>query len=350
MGKIIAICALLFLGLKALTQPATLLSKKIEFEQLPVELGISQRSINVVMQDSDGYLWIGTWSGLIRYDGNKSEYFVAETFNDNSLRSNKITSLSEDESGNIWVGTRAHGVFIYNKTEQVFYSYTDSLGLQDYSNSWDIEHRQDGTVWLATETGLVKVQNGKPSIYTTAAGLSDNFITSLYSDRQGNLWATSENGLNRVQYKDGLEVEKYFFEEDTENRDLHNYFYECESVSFGGEEILYISSKRGMKELRNGKLTNYEIDHPNAGFNLFRSLITIQADKPLVLIGSEMGLNAFSVNRKSFEGFYGNYDKQANLSHNTVTEIYMDQSEVLWVGTKRGINKFDSYEIGRAHV
>ena len=56
-------------------QPASLLNKNIVFNQLPEKLGLSQSTINCMVQDRDGFIWIGTWSGLIRYDGYSSRIF-----------------------------------------------------------------------------------------------------------------------------------------------------------------------------------------------------------------------------------------------------------------------------------
>lgn len=299
------------------------------------------------MQDSDGFLWVGTWSGLIRYDGITSQVFLAETLDSGSLQSNKITALSEDLEGNIWVATRTHGVFIFDQNQQVFSNFSaNTPGLETYLNVWDIEHRQDGTIWLATEAGLIKIRDNIPTVYTTADGLSHNFITSIFSDKSENLWVTTESGLNKIESGDEWKVSRLFYPLDPQNYELHNYFYECASIFYGGEETIYISSQKGMKELRDGELINHEIDSENGGFNLFRSLMTIQSGNPIILIGSDMGLNTFDPISKSFIGFYGNFDKQVNLSHNTVTDIYMDDSEVLWVGTKKGINKLDTYDKG----
>lgn len=87
------------------TQPRALLEKEIIFDDLPKELGLSQRTINCILQDDDGLLWIGTWSGLIRYDGYSTQLYNASD-KPGSLKSNKITHLAKDEHGVLWIGTR----------------------------------------------------------------------------------------------------------------------------------------------------------------------------------------------------------------------------------------------------
>src|SRR5690606_27927563 len=79
------------------------------------------------------------------------------------------------------------------------------------------------------------------------------------------------------------------------------------------------------------------------GFNFFRTLSTYKNSNHYLLLGSEMGMSIFDPRQKKFVQFFGNFDEQVGLSHNTVTAIFIDRTGVLWIGTKKGINKFDTY-------
>src|SRR5690349_21331486 len=81
-----------------IAQPSEVPVKNIVFQQLPGEFSLSQSSINCILQDRDGYLWIGTWSGLIRYDGYTTKVFYSGNGAD-QIKSNKITSIYEDRAG-----------------------------------------------------------------------------------------------------------------------------------------------------------------------------------------------------------------------------------------------------------
>src|SRR5690606_2149158 len=104
-------------------QPEELHKKKLVFDQLQEELSLSQSSINCILQDSEGYLWIGTWSGLIRYDGYTTTVFHSEN-QPGKLQSNKILTLYEDRSGFLWIGTHMGGLFRYNKNNSTFEKFT----------------------------------------------------------------------------------------------------------------------------------------------------------------------------------------------------------------------------------
>ncbi|NIM17216.1 MAG: hypothetical protein GTO45_34860, partial [Candidatus Aminicenantes bacterium] len=83
----------------------TLMKKRLKFEHLTTEHGLSQNTIYCILQDSKGFLWLGTESGLNRYDGYEIKIYEHESDNPGSLSSNTILALCEDRSGTLWVGT-----------------------------------------------------------------------------------------------------------------------------------------------------------------------------------------------------------------------------------------------------
>ncbi|HQJ46663.1 MAG TPA: two-component regulator propeller domain-containing protein, partial [Ignavibacteriaceae bacterium] len=77
------------------------------FKSLTVQEGLSDEDINCIIQDKKGFLWIGTESGLNRYDGYEFKIFKYNQNDKNSLPNNSIWSLYEDKKGNIWIGTKS---------------------------------------------------------------------------------------------------------------------------------------------------------------------------------------------------------------------------------------------------
>ncbi|MBJ7880176.1 response regulator [Gelidibacter salicanalis] len=91
-------------------------------EQLDNTNGLSNSSVNTIFQDSNNLLWIGTWDGLNRYDGNSFKIFRPELNNENSLTNQVILKIDEDKSGFIWVLT-IHGLNKYHKKSNTFKRY-----------------------------------------------------------------------------------------------------------------------------------------------------------------------------------------------------------------------------------
>jgi len=94
--------------------PNTSYSQNIRFEQLSLDNGLSQSAVNVILQDRQGFLWVGTEDGLNRYDGYNFKVYKPDSDNPNSLSDRWITSLAEDAQGYLWVGTRLGGLNRYD--------------------------------------------------------------------------------------------------------------------------------------------------------------------------------------------------------------------------------------------
>lgn len=335
-------------------QPAALLKKDIIFEHPDEKLELSQQSINCMIQDWDGYLWLGTWTGLMMYDGYTTTVFQSDNSSAAHLQSNKITSLLEDTDGNIWVGTLMGGLYQYNKYQETFVNHQfdpDSSNTLSNNNVWSIIEDKTGKLWIGTENGLNCFD---PNTRTwlryhadprDARSLSFDFVTSLYLDSRDFLWIGTERGMNRLDLsRPDRGFSHINYSEDQENSILHNYIYKITSYKTAEQEVICWSTKKGMKLWQGGSLTNYQYEDRSGSFSFFRNIYAYQHQNKYLLLGSEMGLSVFDIQKKAFTKFFGNYDKRVQLSHNTVTSIFMDRTGVLWVGTKKGINKFDTYD------
>lgn len=331
-------------------QTNSLAQKQLIFDQLPAHLGLNQRSINCIYQDSDGHLWLGTWTGLIKYDGYETVTYLADNDGPGMLKSNKITSIVEDREGNLWIGTRIGGLFKLNKNTDEFIQFRhepDNPKSLSNDNVWSLVQDSEGLLWVGTENGLnwFDPAKGEFTSYGMSDGLSYKFVTEVYQDQSGRIWAATENGLNLIDRSgDVVEIQAYRYEQDPANALLHNYIYKMESVIEEGTEVLYLVTKRGLKRWDGQAFTNYVLPERNFSFSFFRALKAIQAEDPFIVVGSENGLNIFDVRSKSFTAFFGDNDERVNLSHNTVVDIFIDRTQVLWVGTKKGLNHFDTYD------
>ncbi len=354
LARLYLLLVMTLIGAGVSGQSNTLLHKKVHFEQLPAELGLSQRSINCMLQDTEGYLWIGTWSGLLRYDGYTTTLYNADNDDPNKLKSNKIISLYEASDSTIWVGTMIGGLFQYNKSTgqfKQFYHDEKVEGSLSNNNVWSVIEDHDANLWVATENGLNRYDAINKSFEVfkynefNPNSLSYNFITDLHVDELGQLWVATENGLNQVlnTNQDEISFKRYFDENTDAKRELSNYIYEIESVAIEGKQYLLWATKWGVKLFDGKEIQNYVVDKQSASFSFFRTVKVIKGPTPFVLLGSELGLSVFDLNTRSFKDFFGNYDKDVNLSENTITEIFIDRSGVLWAGTKKGINKYDTY-------
>src|SRR3989304_1778799 len=85
--------------------PNPIYTQNIRFEQFNLEEGLSHSTVNAILQDRMGFLWIGTQDGLNRYDGYNFKVYKPDADDPTSLGDRWITSLAEDSQGYLWVGT-----------------------------------------------------------------------------------------------------------------------------------------------------------------------------------------------------------------------------------------------------
>lgn len=100
----------LFLSLLLLIHPNSLGQKSTRYERLTTASGLSQSTINKIIQDKKGFLWFATADGLNRYDGYSFTVYRNDPNDNKTLSGSDISTVCEDDEGNLWVGTRNAGL------------------------------------------------------------------------------------------------------------------------------------------------------------------------------------------------------------------------------------------------
>jgi len=161
------------------------------------ENGLPQNSIQAIAQTRDGYLWLGTERGLVRFDG--VQFTVFDKGNTPGLQSGNTQVLYEDRAGNFWIGTS--GGLHLMREGRIAASFTSRDGLRSNRIVAICEDRK-GAIWVGTSGGgISRISGGKvEATYTTREGLSGDRIWSLEEDRDGSLWiGTDGGGMSRLR-------------------------------------------------------------------------------------------------------------------------------------------------------
>lgn len=187
---------LLFLVIILLIQ-AESFSQQYFFKRYSIEEGLSQSSVYCIIQDSRGYIWMGTdGGGLSRFDGvNFVTFAKADGLSDIIVR-----SLFEDSKGNIWIGTD-NGITLYDGLE--FITIGEEEGLIG-SSVLKITEGSDGIIWAGTNNGgLTGLSVGDSLViknYTNEDGLiNSNFVFDIYEDSEKRLWLGMVGGVNIIE-------------------------------------------------------------------------------------------------------------------------------------------------------
>jgi len=154
--------------------------------------GLPQNSLLSMAQTRDGYLWLGTWEGLVRFDG--ARFLVFDRRNTPELRNHTVRALAEDVSGTLWVGTE-NGLVAYRDGR-----FKRAPGALDATK---VERLLlgEGVLWVGTSVGLWQMPLGRDGAtrrYTVENGLPASHVTALMHGEGGALWVGTKEGLARV--------------------------------------------------------------------------------------------------------------------------------------------------------
>lgn len=310
-------------------------SKNLIFNNINIEQGISQSTIEDIFQDSEGYIWLGTNDGLNRYNGYEFKIYNYEEYQ-NSISHNGITDITEDKYGNIWVNT-VSGVNKINKKTEKISNYTEINGKIKEDSTTEIIVTKDNNILVGTYEGL-NIYNAKEDrfdvILEEKDGILSSCIYSIDEDTNGNIWIGTELGLNKLS-KDFKVLETY-----TSESGIYNIFCDDENgfVWAGSDSSGLLKIDTKTKEVKQ-YINNIE-DLNSLPANQVGAII--RDSKGNLWVGTTNGLARYNEKNDSFDVYKNKvYDKN-NLVYNDVRSIIEDREGVLWVGTYSGISIFDT--------
>ncbi|WP_019029870.1 ligand-binding sensor domain-containing diguanylate cyclase [Colwellia piezophila] len=321
----------------------------IRFNHLTNEDGLPQNSVQSTLQDSTGFLWIGTEEGLVRYDGYSLKVFKHEPSNSYSLSDNYIFSLIEDSQGNLWVGSRG-GLNHFNPKTQQFTQYRHQAGdansLSDDSVRSILKNSQ-GNLWVGTRGGLNHF-NPKTQQFThyrhqanDLNSLSHDDVYSLLEDSQGNIWVGTVGGLNHFNPKT-QQFTHYRHQPGDANGLSHDTVFSLLEDSQGN---LWVGTRGGLNHFnpKTQQFTHYRHQPGDANSLSHDTVKSLLEDSQGNLwVGTVGGLNHFNPKTQQFTHYRHQAGDANSLSNDYVFSLLEDSQGNLWVGTGGGgLNHFN---------
>ncbi|PZR71951.1 MAG: hypothetical protein DLM52_13805 [Chthoniobacterales bacterium] len=158
------------------------------FRNYGAAAGLKEGAISTLLAASDGTLWVGASSGVYRMNEERFESFITAE----GLPGGRLTSLYQSAQGDFWIGTDGG---LSRVRESRFRTYTTKDGLAN-DNVQAIYQDREGSLWAGSINGLTRFKDGVATVFTTGDGLSSNEIISISEDSAGQLWVGTRNGVN----------------------------------------------------------------------------------------------------------------------------------------------------------
>ena len=381
---------ILFVGIQIIFLLNFSYAQTTSFIYYGVEQGLSQSQIQCITQGNDGDLWIGTLSGLTKYNG---KTFKVYSKND-SLAEDWVTSLYKDQLGNIWIGHWAGGVSMFNnknqKIENLFleeytqfktvtsitqdkknryWIVTEGAGVFVYDpvsdkmgtitkkdglssdNVYCVTAGPNGNMWVATDIGIsiFDVDNiAKRSILNIGNGLHSNRITTIKLVNENEMWiGSADAGVMVLKINTDFDIKNPYSavasagQKINQSSGLGSNFINCitednthtiwiGTTGGGVSKCMPFASKNRSEALTKAVIYNY---NTKQGLSYFNANTIFQDKESNVWIGTDIGLNQYRGERFQL------YDEADGLINNLVWTTLCDKEGNIWLGTNQGISK-----------
>jgi len=316
--------------------------------------GLPQNSVQAMVQTRDGYVWLGTEEGLVRFDGQKFEvfnrtntpelpgqdvkslfeapdgtlwigmvgglarlkdgHFTAFSFGD-GLPHDWISAIAGDRAGDVLLGTFGGGLLRFKNGKST--AFTSRKGLPD-DFVWAVTETRDGSIWIGTNGGLTKMTGDVMVTYTTRDGLPDNRVKALWEDRDGSLWIGTAKGLVRSR---GGRFDIYTTRDGLSDNVVTSLYEDAEGS-------LWIGTDGGLSR-RNGR-----------GIDRFTAKEGLNDNSVASLAGDRegnlwIGMNGAGVTKLTDRSF-STMSKEEGLSNVIARTIVEGRDGSIWIGLQNG--------------
>jgi len=303
------------------------------------------KTVNCLEKDEDGNLWIGTPSGLYKWNYlNKysKEIPIRVKFSD-SERRKRITALKFDLKGNLWIGTRNIGLFKYHpKSKNSFHFRPEHNKKNSLAGLRinDIMQRKNGEIWIGTHKGLCRylpktrnfeVFRNSPN---NTESLNCDVVYSLFEDRAGIIWVgTYLGGINKI------DPNQYRFAKHNTFSDLKNgssSTNDMRSIFVDNSNTIWLGTSDGLVEFKDGEY----ISDSNAKIHLVgKNIGAIFAFSQKLYISTAIGI--FTLNSQNkLSSISEQIQLQTNQAIQQFSSAISDELNQIWFSTSQGLLKY----------
>jgi signal transduction histidine kinase/ligand-binding sensor domain-containing protein len=314
--------------------PEDLPPPSIRFDRISIADGLSFSKVDAVLQDRQGFLWVGTERGLNKYDGYQFTVYRNDPADPRSLSHDRIYALYEDSTGELWVGT-AVGLDRLDRATGTFVHYQAGLGGNPFTGMPDtgasvfaIQEDRNGVLWVGGMGGLYHLD---PDSQAPTRSPAWQQVGEIAENIDGQLWVADVDGL-------------YLHDPETDQRSPAGLGVQSVYVIYVAPRgDVWVGAADGLRRMDHstGSVVHYQHDpdDPNSlGDNGVNALLEDSAGR--LWVGTDGGLDLFDRAQNRFVHYRYDPSDPYSLSDDNVFSLHEDRSGVLWIGTTRGLSKY----------
>ena len=334
-GKILLLLLLTFGRFGAGAQSPT-----FNFHQLSTGNGLHDPTVRAIAQDKYGYIWIGTSTGLNRFNGYEVKVFNHRIGDSTSLPENRVFSLLVDSAGTLWIG-QPNGIsrYDYNTGHFIYQAGSETI------SAYKILQVSKTELYLCTREGLVLFDIAKGTftwLKKNSTGLSAILLSRYMNDfcySNGNIYIGTDSGLvcyntaTRVAEKTTLPVLQEAFIGKIAADSANNLW-----ISYGEDGLRLLKTDSSFKKYI--LCDQFTADKTKKTDNRITSIFSDDKGR-LWLTTSQFGLCLYNETTNSFTYYMHDPLQVMSLSDNLTTTLYQDRQGYMWIGTEvSGVNYF----------
>lgn len=302
----------------------------IHFKPLTTTLNFPTNEVRKLYQDSEGYIWISTYNGLLRYDGYSIVMYKPDGVNHGRSIDSFVNIVTEDENNNLWIGTH-NGLYVLHKETDGIEKIISPI-LQ-VCNVEAILFSKNGDLWVGGNKGLFCRKAGKPSFER----VQSVDVKSIIEDNRGHIWiGTWEQGLLRY---DPDKQKYYTYLGLNPNNSSHILFQdEAENIWIGTWRygLVKLLNAYDMEHFSFRTYMHIEGDDHSLLDNIIYSIAQDRTSKK-IWIGSRSGVSIMESDEAN--GNFTNFkpgNRQYDLPFNEVNSLMCSNDGLMWVGMLGG--------------
>jgi len=328
-------------------------------EHLSTREGLPQGDVMVTLQDSQGFVWLGTEDGLVRYDGHEVYRYAYSRTAPGGLPGNFVNAIAEDNRADLWIALKGVGLAQWHRATDTFTVYRHDPANANSLSSDAVRTvfvDAQGRIWIGTlDAGINILEPTTGAIRhlrhdaARADSLADDRIQTLIQDRSGSLWIGTYTGLDRL--RPGSDSFTHYHDAAPREESLNG--KRISQILEDSHGSIWVGTfDAGLYQL-DGSASLVAVYRHDAALNTSISSNDVRAiledHARHIWIGTAEGLDLLDSAASRFAHYRRDKSDPDSLADSFVMSLYQDGTGLVWIGTRAGgVDRWNphSWELG----